>query len=134
MTSTNLELVRSIFAAWERGDYSSAGWASPEIEFVVADGPSPGSWTGMAGMVAGWRDFLDAWDDWRGHAEEYRELDEERVLALIVGTGRGKLSGVDAGQMAVRGANLFHIQAGRVTRLVIYFNRDRALADLGLAA
>jgi hypothetical protein len=30
------------------------------------------------------------------------------------------------------GANLFHIHAGRVTQLVVYFERDRALADLGL--
>jgi ketosteroid isomerase-like protein len=31
MSRQNVEIVRSIFAAWERGDYSSVEWAHPEI-------------------------------------------------------------------------------------------------------
>ena len=131
--SENLDLVRSIYAAWERGDFSSAEWAHPEIEYVIADGPAPGSWTGLAGLAEGWRDFLSAWEDFRVEAEEYRELDGERVLVLVHLSGRGKTSGLELGQMQAKGASLFHIRDGKVTRLVAYWDRERALADLGLA-
>ena len=46
MSQQNVEVARSIFAAWERGDYSSTEWAHPEIEYVIADGPEPGSGKG----------------------------------------------------------------------------------------
>lgn len=50
MSVSNLDLMRSIYAHRERGDFGSAAWADSEIEFVAADGPSPGRRTGMAGM------------------------------------------------------------------------------------
>jgi hypothetical protein len=78
--SANLELGRSICAAWERGDFSSAEWAHPEIEFVIADGPSPGRWTGLAGMAEGWRDTLSTWQDHHAEAEDYLELDGAAAL------------------------------------------------------
>jgi ketosteroid isomerase-like protein len=131
--SANLDLVRSIYAAWERGDYSSAEWADPEIEFVYADGPSPGSWTGLASMAERWRDWLIAWEDFRTGAQGYRELDDERVLVLSHFSGRGKTSRVELGQSQTKQANVFHVRDGKVTRFVVYWDRERALADLGLA-
>jgi ketosteroid isomerase-like protein len=135
VASANVELVRSINAAWERGEYGSVHWAHPEIEFVIADLPGSDSWTGVAGMAEGWRDFLSAWDQHRIEAVEYRELDAERVLVLGHFSARGKTSGLEVGQQVrTKGANLFHVRDGMITRLVIYFDRDRALADVGLTA
>jgi hypothetical protein len=133
--SENLDLVRSIYADWERGDWSSADWADPEIEFVLADWPEAGTWSGLAGMATAWRQVVSAWDDYSVVADEYLELDGERVLVSNRGVGRGKTSGLEIDQIATRserGANLFHVQGGSVTRLVVYFDYDRALADLGL--
>jgi ketosteroid isomerase-like protein len=130
--SSNLDLVRSIYAAWERGDFSRADWADPEIECVVADGPSPGRWKGKAGMAEFSREWMSAWDDWRLEAEECRELDSERVLVSTLVSGRGKTSGLDLRQARMRGTDLFHISDGKVTRYVVYLDRDRALTDLGL--
>jgi ketosteroid isomerase-like protein len=131
--SANLDVVRSIYAAWERGDYSSTEWAHPEIEFVAADGPSPGTWRGLAGMTEGMRDFLNAWDDYRIEVDEYRELDGERVLVLYGRSGRGKTSGLEVGRLQSRGASLFHVRDGEVTSLTFYLDSRRAITDLGLA-
>jgi len=129
MASANLNLVRSILAPWAHGDFSSVDWADPEIEWVVVDGPEPGRWTGLAGLAEGWRDILGAWDEYRTGVDEYRELDDERVLVLAHASARGKASGVGIGHSR---ANLFRIRDGKVTRIVTYYESEHALADLGL--
>jgi ketosteroid isomerase-like protein len=132
MSQENVDLVRSIHAAWERGEYGSVEWAHPAIEYVIADGPAPGSWRGLDGMAEGWRSALEAWEDYRVEVDEYRDLDDERVLVLHRWSGRGKTSGLELGQMRNEGAALFHIRGGKVTRFVGYFNRDHALEAAGL--
>jgi ketosteroid isomerase-like protein len=134
MASPNVELVRSIYAAWARGDYSSAEWAHPEIEFVVADGPAPGRWRGLAGMRTAWREWGDVLMNLRTTPDEFRELDRERVLVLVHRSGRAKVSGLELDQMHTPGADLCHVRDETVTRFVVYWERDHALADLALAA
>jgi catechol 2,3-dioxygenase-like lactoylglutathione lyase family enzyme/ketosteroid isomerase-like protein len=132
--SGNVDFVRSIFAAWERGELRAVDWADPEIEFVFADGPDPGTWHGHAGLADAFRDWLSAFAGFRLQASEFRELDDERVLTLSFAGGHGKASGLDLRQTKEKTAHLFHIHGGRVTKLVVYFDRERAFADLGISA
>jgi ketosteroid isomerase-like protein len=132
--SRNLELVRSIYAGWARGDFSSAEWAHPKIEYVIAGGPEPGGWTGIAGMAQGVRGILSAWENFRSEAEEYREIDDEHVLVLTRLSGRGKTSGMELEQTQPKGADLFEIRGGKVTKVVTYWERERPLAEFGLAS
>jgi ketosteroid isomerase-like protein len=132
MSSENLDLVRSIYADWEHGDFSRADWADPEIEYVIADGPDPVSATGLENVPAAWRGVMSGWDELRAEADEYRRLDDERVLVLFRRGGRGKRSALEVAQIGSKGAQLFHLRDGRVTTLVWYWDRDRAFADLGL--
>jgi ketosteroid isomerase-like protein len=128
----NVELVRSIYSAWERGDYRSADWADPNIEFVIDDGISSTRHAGVPAMSKAWREFLAQWTDWRTEVEEYRELDRERVLVLLSVSGRGRRSGVDLANIRQKGANLFELRNGVVRGLSVYLDRDRAPADLDL--
>ena len=124
--------MRSIVAAHERGDYSSADWAHPDIEYAIADGPDAGVWRGRAAMAKAWGDTLSAYSDYRSTVEEMRQIDDERVLVLGSFGGRGKASWIGAVEDMTRGAALYQIREGMVVRHVIYFERDHALADLGL--
>jgi ketosteroid isomerase-like protein len=135
MADGNVELVRSILAAWERGDWGAVDWADPAIEYVMVDEPGSRPHTGVSAMRETWRTFLSAWEGYRLEADEYRALDDGRVLVLLRAFGRGKSSGLDLAEATRgrRGANVFDIRGGKVTRLATYFDERRALADLGLA-
>jgi len=128
--SQNLDLVRSIYMRWGHGDFGSAAWADPEIEFGFADGPEPGLWNGLEAMSRQYGDWLRGFEGFRAEPEEYIEVDDDRVLVFVRNTGRGKASGAEFEQRTV--ANFFEIHDGLVTRLILYWDRDRALADAGV--
>lgn len=130
--SEKLELVRSIYADWERGDFSSSAWAHPQIEHIDADGPLAGEAGELARVGHGLREFLSEWENFRLVADGYRELDEESVLALDHRAGRGRTSGLELEAVRTYGARLFYVREGTVRKLVVYFDRARALAELGL--
>jgi ketosteroid isomerase-like protein len=83
-------------------------------------------------MGESWLIRLRAFDDFRFVAEEFREIGGERVLPLFKGSGRARMSGLALDQFA-GGAHVFYLRDSKVTRLVSYWDRDRAFADLGLA-
>ena len=131
--SGNLGLVRSLFADWERGIFfAHAEWAHPEIECVVVDGPTPGSGTGVGSTATVWREVIAPYQEFRATPEEYREIDKHSVLVLVRFSGRGKTSSLDIEQLLSKNACVLDIDDGRVKKLVMYWDRDRALADLGL--
>jgi ketosteroid isomerase-like protein len=108
--TANLDLVRSILAGWGRGDWSSADWADPEIEFEAVGGPDPVRVTEVAALTESWRDWVSTWSDYHAQAEQYRELDSDRVLVLIRHGGHGAASSVE---VEAEGANVFHLRDGK---------------------
>jgi len=131
MSSSNLELVRSILAPWGRGDFSSVEWAHTEIECVSDEPLIPLNATGVAELGKVWSNWLHAWKGFHIDVDACREVDDERVLALLRYGGRDRLGTQEV--TPTDAATLFHIRDDKVARVVIYWNRDRAFTDLGLS-
>jgi ketosteroid isomerase-like protein len=129
--SSNLDLVRSIYADWARGDFSKADWADPNVEWVSPERLELGRSTGLDGIAAAFREWATTWEDFRIEADEFIEVDADRVLVLVHCAGRGKMSGVDVGQLPGSTA-VFYLRGGKVLRYITYWDRDRAFADVGL--
>jgi len=125
---SDLELVRSIYDAWTRGDYSSVGWADPDIEFSMVGSIDSQDVRGVAEMARAWGSFLSSWEGFAVECEEVLETEDGAVLTRFRGTG--KRSGVWLDEW--KGANRFTIRDGKVVRLVLYEDRARALADCGV--
>ena len=86
-----------------------------------------------AGADKAWSAWLSAWEDLRVGVDEYRDLDDERVLILQRKSGRGKHSGLEIGEMHAESATLCHVHGDKVIKMVLYFERENALTDLGLS-
>jgi hypothetical protein len=127
--ANNVDLVRSIYADWERGDFTRGDWADPAIELVRPDSLDGDALKGRDASAGGWREWLAAWEDFRAEADEYRVIDDERVLVCGHMRAIGRLSGTLTDTETV---NLFHIRDQKVVRLVLYSGRERAFAELGL--
>src|SRR5690349_242379 len=130
MAPAAIDVVRSIYSAWQLGDFSSAEWAHPEIAFGFADGPEPGPWQGLGARSRHYGDWLRGWKDFTAEPERYIAVDDRRILVLVRNSARGRMSGVELDARSV--ANLFELDHGRVTKLMLYMDRTRAFADLGL--
>ena len=129
MSEENLEVVRRLFDEWGRGDYSRTDWADPDIEFVSPDLLS-GIKRGIDEMASGWREYLSTWDDFEVVGTKFMDVDD-KVLVLNEFGGRGKQSGVPIEGM--RGATLFTFENGRVVRLAVFGNEQKAFDAAGLS-
>ncbi len=129
MTKENAEVVRDIFAVWETGDFSSADWADPEIEFAGVQGLDRIASHGIEEMGRAWGEFLRAWKEYRVEAKEIIDAGD-RVVVLLVFHGEGRASGVPIDEMP--GAAVLTLRNGKVTRFVGHSTAAAALAEAGI--
>ena len=122
------QLIREGYAAWNRGD-----WARMEEllapDFVVDATErvlNPATYHGIEGFRQLAAEMEEIWESWTVEAEEFIER-EERVFAAHRVYARGKGSGVQVDRTYW---SVWTLSGSKATRLVLYADRDRALAAL----
>jgi ketosteroid isomerase-like protein len=132
--SQNVEVVRRIWEAAERGD-DQAVFALYDPD-IVWRSRTEGPLEGAGGVVHGhdgvrkfFRDWLEAFETYQAKAAAFIEAGDEVVVGYKV-TGRGKASGMD---VEMSRWNLYEIENGLVTRVDIFESRGAALEAAGLS-
>jgi ketosteroid isomerase-like protein len=130
MSEENVEIVRRMYEAFQRGDFDGAlAYFDPEVEVDASVRVDEGIGHGrdaVATMVARW---VGAWDDWREEIEEMRDVGRHVVVVSTQG-GRAKGSGIE---VETRYAVLYEIRGDTITRMVLHTGPAEALEAAGLA-
>jgi ketosteroid isomerase-like protein len=133
MSQENVEIVRAAMETWNQGDLDAAlEYVSQEWEWHTAR-LFPGTdavYRGKQGFTRFWNTFREPWESIRVQVERIEDLGGDRVLALFMFYGKGKLSGVD---VTTEYANVFTLRDGRVTYQVGYGDWKSALEVVGLS-
>jgi ketosteroid isomerase-like protein len=131
MSQENVEVVRALFTAWNQDELEDfLDCISPEWEWHPAR-LFPGTdavYRGKQGFTRFWKTFREPWESIRVEIERIEDLGD-RVLALMLFYGKGKLSGVD---VTTEYANLFTLRDGLITYQVGYGDWKSALEAAGL--
>jgi ketosteroid isomerase-like protein len=128
MSQANVEVVKEIFSAWERGDFTAIDWADPEIEFSIP-GPDLDVHRGIEAAGRAWAEWLNAFDEFKVIGEEFHDAGD-RVVVKQVFRGKGKGSGIPIDE--IPGAAVFTLRDGKVTRFQGYVTVEEAMASAGL--
>jgi ketosteroid isomerase-like protein len=96
----------------------------------LSDATSERNLRGIDAFREMWRDWLSAWESFRLDVEDLLPLVDSRVLALVDMHARPKSGGIE---MSLRGAAIWTLIDGQVSRIQLFLDRDEALEAAGLS-
>jgi ketosteroid isomerase-like protein len=130
MSRENVEIVRQVYADWERGDFREPDCFDPGISVVWADPmfARQAESGGLQELSRSMAEFLDAWDDATATAEQLLDAGD-KVVVSCVWRARGKTSGVTVESPQ---GSVWTLRDGKVIRMENYPDPSAALEAAGL--
>ena len=131
MSEENVEIVRQLFARWERGDWAYGGEffdEGCEVFLSASAFPDADTYTAGPDAFSAWMRWLEAFETFATGLEQVIDAGE-RVVGLAWLRGRGRVSGADVN---ARVGTVFTIRDGRIVRYELTDRRE-ALEAAGLS-
>jgi uncharacterized protein len=130
-SDANVEIVRRIFGAWNRGDNAAAlALIDPEIEIEARhESFHAGTYRGHRGMYELLQDFWSRFDDRRSDVKELIPEGNDVVVSVLF-HGRGKSSGIE---VEMSHWQVWTVRDGKIVRWRTFATRQEALEAAGLA-
>jgi ketosteroid isomerase-like protein len=132
MSQENVELVLAHVAAYNAGDIDAwAEFLTPDVEaFPDASAfPEPGPLVGRDEYRVWLEEIQTPWRKPRWQTAEVRAVGTDVVLHRGDWGGEGAASGIET-HSSITG--VFTIRGGQISRIVFYFDHDRALKSTGV--
>jgi ketosteroid isomerase-like protein len=133
VSDPDVEIVRSAYAAFNRGDLEAgARLFDASIEWRTPPNlPEAGTWRGEAEVRRGLRELAEPWDELQADVQDLIPAGEGRVLALVRFSARGRGTGLD-----VRGAGVdsavWTLRDGRVVSVEMHSGTAAGFEAVGL--
>jgi ketosteroid isomerase-like protein len=130
MSQENVEVVRQMFDAWNRGDFDAA-WALCDSQFVIDRSRSimdSRIYSGTKEVEQFWSDWRNAWAATRWEIDDYVDAGED-VVILGRFYGRGAESGA---AVEANISQVMTVRNGKLVRAVLFQSRSEALEAAGL--
>lgn len=130
MSEANIEIVRQIYDAFERGDFQAAlSRIDPECVWDLTDHSWPGDdqYFGHEGIVQALTEFIGSFDDYKVEAERFIDAgDKVVVISHETARHKGSQAGIDRRQ-----ASIYTIRDGKATRIQHYLDIPKGLEAAG---
>ena len=136
MSAENIELIKGIFAGFERGDSKAIREmlptlvrevCDPEIEYVeTPERVDARIYQGHQGVLEAWSRWLDQWDQYHAEAQSFEDHGDD-VFVVAREQGRGR-SGAMVG---TRVYLIFTVRDRKILRYQAFYDERAARAALG---
>ena len=131
MSQENVDVVRGMYGAWNRGDYEAAEQAfDAEVEIELRLGTEMDrTYRGRDEFVKNLRSFWGTFSDVGSEPAHFATSGDE-VLATVRHHGRGRGSGAE---VRMTSWQVFTVRGGRIVRFRDFHSRDEAFEAAGLS-